>query len=289
MQLFFMAVGLILLSAIGVLNPSLRGGFISFGVGLFVFAGLFSGYFSGRVYKTFDGQDWRRNMVVTAVLFPGLLFVVVFILNLFVWAQASSTAIPFGTLIAIVFLWLCVQVPLVYVGSWYGYHRGGAWEHPTKTSTIPRQVPQQAWYVRGTRAILLAGLIPFAVIFIELLFIFQSMWQDKSGYYYVFGFLAIVSLILIITIAEVTVVTIYVNLCAENYHWWWQSFFVGGGSAMWVFLYCVWYYFAKLHITGFVSSMLFFSYSFMACCVYGLLTGTVGFLTAYAFVRRIYG
>jgi transmembrane 9 superfamily protein 2/4 len=175
------------------------------------------------------------------------------------------------------------------VGSWYGFDRAGAWEHPTKTSSVPRQIPQQAWYIRGPRTILLAGLIPFAVIFIELLFVFQSVWQDKSGYYYVFGFMAVVSAILLLTVAEVTVVTIYIQLCAENYHWWWQSFFVGGGSAVWVFLYCIWYYFMKLHITGFVSSMLFFSYSFMACCMYGLLTGTVGFLSAYIFVRRMYG
>ncbi|KAK3390520.1 endomembrane protein 70 [Podospora didyma] len=291
MQLLFMAVGLVLLSALGVLNPSFRGGFISFGVGLFVFAGVFSGYFSARIFKTFGGQDWRRNTIVTAVLFPGLLFAIVFVLNLFVWAQASSTAIPFGTLIAIVALWLCVQVPLVYIGSWYGFARAGAWDHPTKTNGgAPRPVPQQGWYIKGgVRTVLLAGLIPFAVIFIELLFVFQSVWQDKSGYYYVFGFLSVVSVILIFTIAEVTVVTIYIQLCAENYHWWWQSFLVGGSSAVWVFLYCVWYYFAKLHITGFMSSMLFFSYSFMACCVYGLLTGTVGFLAAYAFVRRIYG
>ncbi len=289
MQLLFMAAGLILLSAFGILNPSFRGGFLSFGVGFFAFAGVFSGYYSARVYKTFGGLDYRKNAVVTAVLFPGLLFGVVFIVNLFVWAQASSTAIPFGTLVAIVALWLCVQLPLVYVGSWYGFVKAGAWEHPTKTSAVPRQIPQQAWYIRGPRTILLAGLIPFAVIFIELLFVFQSVWQDKSGYYYVFGFMAVVSTILILTVAEVTVVTIYIQLCAENYHWWWQSFLVGGGSAIWVFLYCVWYYFMKLHITGFVSSMLFFSYSFMACCMYGLLTGTVGFLTAYTFVRRMYG
>ncbi|KAH6659477.1 endomembrane protein 70 [Truncatella angustata] len=289
MQLLFMAIGLVFLSAIGVLNPSFRGGFISAGVGLFVFAGVFSGYFSARVYKSFDGQHFGKNALVTAMLFPGLLFGLIFVLNLFVWAQASSTAIPFGTLIAILLLWLCIQVPLVYVGSWYGFVRSGAWEHPTKTSGIPRQIPRQAWYIKSLQAVLLAGLIPFAVIFIELLFVFQSMWQDKSGYYYVFGFLAVVSVILILTIAEVTVVTVYVQLCSENYHWWWQSFMVGGGSALWIFLYCIWYYFAKLHISGFVSSMLFFTYSFMGSCVYGLLTGTVGFLTAYAFVRRIYG
>ncbi|KAK4038240.1 transmembrane 9 superfamily member 7 [Parachaetomium inaequale] len=289
-QLLFMAVGLVLLSAVGVLNPSFRGGFISFGVGLFVFAGLFSGYFSARVFKTFGGRDWRRNMAVTALLVPGLLFAIVFVLNLFVWAQASSTAIPFGTLVAIIALWLGIQLPLVYAGARYGFLGAGSWEHPTKTSAAPpRPVPPQAWYSGGLRTALLAGLIPFAVIFIELLFVFQSVWQDKSGYYYVFGFLAVVSTILLVTVAEVTVVTVYLQLCAENYCWWWQSFWVGGGSAVWVFAYCVWYYCAKLHITGFVSSMLFFAYSFMACCVYGLLTGTVGFLTAYAFVRRIYG
>ncbi|UNI21980.1 hypothetical protein JDV02_007915 [Purpureocillium takamizusanense] len=289
MQLLFMAIGLVLLSALGILNPSFRGGFISVGVGLFIFAGVFSGYFSARVFKSFDGKNYRANALVTALLFPGLTFGLVFILNLFVWAQASSTAIPFGTLMAMLLLWLCVQVPLVLAGSYYGYVKAGAWEHPTRTAAVARQIPNQAWYIKSLQSVLLAGLIPFAVIFIELLFVFQSVWQDKSGYYYVFGFLAMVSVILVVTIAEVTVVTIYIQLCSENYHWWWQSFLVGGGSAVWVFGYCIWYYTFKLHISGFVSSLLFFTYSFMACCVYGLLTGTVGFLSAYAFVRRIYG
>jgi transmembrane 9 superfamily protein 2/4 len=289
MQLLFMALGLVFLGAFGVLNPSYRGGYISVGVGLFVFAGLFSGYFSARVFKSFDGKDYRKNAVVTAFLFPGLSFAAVFILNLFVWAQASSTAIPFGTLVGIVALWLCIQVPLVYAGSYYGFNRAPTWEHPTKTSSTPRPVPGQAWYLRSVQSILLAGLIPFAVIFIELLFVFQSLWQDKSGFYYVFGFLAAVSLLLVVTIAEVTIVSVYVQLCAENYHWWWQSFFVGGGSALWVFVYSAWYYAFKLNISGLSSSLLFFAYSFMVCCVYGLLAGTVGFLSAYAFVRRIYG
>src|SRR5690606_23937660 len=49
-QLLLMALCLVLLSAFGILNPSFRGGFVSVGVGLFVFLGLFSGYFSARVF-----------------------------------------------------------------------------------------------------------------------------------------------------------------------------------------------------------------------------------------------
>ncbi|CAD6499021.1 BgTH12-04675 [Blumeria graminis f. sp. triticale] len=289
MQLVFMAVGLLFLSSLGILNPSFRGGFISAGVGLFIFAGIFSGYFSSRVYKSCGGSHWRKNTLLTALLFPGLLFTLVFILNLFVWAQASSTALPFGTLISIILLWLCVQVPLVYVGSWWGYERASAWEHPTKCSSIARSIPAQPWYLRNPQATLISGVIPFGIIFIELLFVFQSVWQDKSGYYYIFGFLSMMSFILIVTVAEVTVVSIYFRLCWEDYNWWWNSFAVGSSSSIWVFAYSIWYYYNKLHIEGLVSGILFFSYMSIACAVYGLLCGTIGFLTAYAFVRRLYG
>lgn len=65
-QLVFMATGLLILSCFGVLNPSFRGGYVSVGIALFVVAGLFSGYFSGRVYKTFGGQLWQKNMMVVS-------------------------------------------------------------------------------------------------------------------------------------------------------------------------------------------------------------------------------
>lgn len=215
MQLVFMASGLLGLSCFGILNPSFRGGFISVAVALFVVAGAFSGYFSARVYKTFGGQNWKRNFIVTATLIPGLLFNTIFILNLFVWAQASSTALPFGTLVGLVVLWLLIQVPLVYIGSWYGYVKAGSWQHPIKATVIPRQIPQQSWYTKSLQAVLLAGLIPFAVIFIELMFVFKSVWQDKSGYYYMFGFLAIIGFVLVLVVMEVTIVAVYIQLCSE--------------------------------------------------------------------------
>lgn len=288
-QLVFMAFGLLTLSTFGVLNPSFRGGFVSVGVGLFIFAGVISGYYSARIFKTFNGTDWRRNTMVTALLFPGSLFVSMFVLNLFVWAQASSTAMPFGTLVGLLALWLLIQLPLVYLGSWYGEHHSKPYEHPTKTNSIPRQIPEQPWYTVPTYSVLLAGLVPFAVIFIELLFVFRSIWQDKSGYYYVFGFLSVVSFVNIVTVMEVSVVATYIQLCAENYHWWWQSVFAGAGSAVWIYSYCIWFYWTKLHIQGFISGLLFFCYCGLASFVYGLLMGTVGFMTAYTFVRRIYG
>lgn len=68
MQLLFMATGLLVLSCLGILNPSFRGGFVSVGMGLFVFAGVFSGYFSGRLYKTFGGSGWRKNTLIVGFI-----------------------------------------------------------------------------------------------------------------------------------------------------------------------------------------------------------------------------
>lgn len=215
MQLVLMALGLLALSCLGVLNPSFRGGFVSVGFALWVLAGAFSGYFSARVYKTFGGSNWRHNAVVTATLFPGLLFATLFLLNLFVWAQASSTALPLSTLFGLGALWLFIQLPLVYAGSWYGFLRSGAYSHPIKATPVPRQIPPQPWYLRPVQCALLAGLVPFAVIFIELLFVFQSLWSDKSGYYYVFGFAAVVFGILVVSVMETTIIAVYIQLCSE--------------------------------------------------------------------------
>lgn len=105
-QLIFMTTGLLILSTLGLLNPSYRSGYVSVGTGLFVFAGVLSGYNSSRLYRTLNGPNERRNIWTTALLFPGLVFGFMFILNLFVWAQSSSTALPFSTLISLVALWL---------------------------------------------------------------------------------------------------------------------------------------------------------------------------------------
>jgi len=55
--------------------------------------------------------------------------------------------------------------------------------------------------------------MPFAVIFIELFFILKSIWQDQ--FYYMFGFLGLVFVILVTTVVEITIVITYFQLCGE--------------------------------------------------------------------------
>ena len=85
----------------------------------------------------------------------------------------------------------------------------------------------QAWYMNPVFSVLIGGILPFGAVFIELFFILTSMWLHQ--FYYLFGFLCLVFVILIITCAEITIVLCYFQLCSEDYHWWCapQSPFLG--------------------------------------------------------------
>lgn len=90
-----------------------------------------------------QGDQWKKTTLKTALLFPGVLFAIFFALNMLVWGQKSSGAVPFGTLFALCFLWFGISTPLVFVGSYFGYKKPAP-EDPVRTNKIPRQIPDQA-------------------------------------------------------------------------------------------------------------------------------------------------
>merc|ERR1711865_1217476 len=158
---------------------------------------------------------------------------------------------------------------------------------PTRTNEIPRQIPQQAWYMGAAFNVLMGGILPFGAIFIELFFIMTSVWLQR--FYYVFGFLALVLLILVVTCSEIAVVLCYFQLCNEDYQWWWRSFLTAGSSGLYFLLYAFIYFFASLRIDKLVSIALYFGYMFIAACMFSLFTGAVGMISTFYFVRAIYG
>merc|ERR1712153_5817 len=98
----------------------------------------------------------------------------------------------------------------------------------------------------GTHSVfmsLVGGLLPFGSVFTELFFIISSLWQHQ--FYYLFGFLALVLVILVITCAEISIALTYFQLTSENYHWWWRSFLSSASSALYLFLYSVIYFSSK--------------------------------------------
>ncbi|RZF33981.1 hypothetical protein LSTR_LSTR006897 [Laodelphax striatellus] len=284
-QVFFMTLVTLAFACLGFLSPANRGALMTCAMVLYVCLGTPAGYISARIYKSFNGEKWKSNVLLTSMLSPGIVFCLFFVMNLILWQKDSSGAVPFSTLIALLSMWFCVSVPLTFIGSYFGF-RKRALEHPVRTNQIPRQIPEQSMYTQPIPGIIMGGVLPFGCIFIQLFFILNSIWSNQM--YYMFGFLFLVFVILVITCSETTILLCYFHLCAEDYHWWWRSFLTSGFTAVYLFIYCVHYFVTKLNIEDLASTFLYFGYTLIMVFLFFLLTGSIGFFACFWFVRKIY-
>ena len=63
------------------------------------------------------------NVTQMPVVSFRIVFADFFIMNLILWGEGSSAAIPFGTLVAILALWFCISVPLTFIGAYFGFKK----------------------------------------------------------------------------------------------------------------------------------------------------------------------
>lgn len=132
-------------ACLGFLSPANRGALMTCALVLYVCLGTPAGYVSARVYKSFGGYKWKSNVLLTSMLAPGyectlyyvihlyllcymlffprIVFCLFFIMNLVLWGEGSSAAVPFTTLLALLFLWLGVSVPLTFIGAYFGFRK----------------------------------------------------------------------------------------------------------------------------------------------------------------------
>ncbi|CAG8029529.1 unnamed protein product [Penicillium olsonii] len=268
-QLFMMTGVTVAFALLGLLSPSNRGLLATAILLISALFGGIGGYVSARAYKTFGGEAWRRNIIMTPLFIPGIIFGAFFILNLFVWAKGSSGAVPFGTMLALVLIWFVISVPLSVAGSWLGFKQASI-EGPTKTNQIPRQVPPMAGSLRTIPSILLTGILPFGAIFVELYFIMTSLWTNKI--YYMFGFLFLCYGLMIITSAATTVLLVYFLLCAENYRWHWRAFAGAGMTGGYVFVNALIFWATRVSFGGLTGAVLYVGYSALISFIVFILT-----------------
>jgi transmembrane 9 superfamily protein 2/4 len=288
-QLMIMSVLTLAAALLGFLSPANKGALLSSVLFFFVLMGVPAGYVSARFCKLVKEPNHFKATLYTGLLFPGVCFAVFFFVNMVAWAKQSSSAVPFGTLVVLMLLWFGVSLPLIFLGAFLGFKREVI-QVPVATSPIPRQIPPQAWYMSMPVCVTVGGLLPFGAVFVEMFFILSSIWQHR--FYYMFGFLALVFFILVITCAEITIVLCYLHLCAEDPRWWWRSFLTSGSTAIYLFLYGAYHFSARSDPSvpvDLLAATVYFGYLAIMGYAMFVLTGFVGFYSCFSFIKTIYG
>ncbi|KAH9059126.1 Nonaspanin TM9SF [Lactarius vividus] len=275
----------LVLALLGFLSPSNRGSFTTVMMICWTFFGSVGGYVSSRIYASLGGTERTKNAFVTATAFPAIIFMIMFLINLFLITANSSGAVPFGTMLIIVLLWFGISAPLSAIGAYFGARRG-AISHPVCVNPIPRQIPPPPRYLRPWATTLLGGILPFGASLVELHFVLSSLLTSRA--YYAYGFLALAVGVVGLTTATTTILFTYYVLCAEEYRWHWRAFLTGGGNAIWLLAYGLFYLVSRLSL-GSSSVAIYFGYLFLFAILDFLVTGTIGFLATYWAIRKLYG
>ena len=178
-----------------------------------------------------------------------MIITIMIIMMIMIYCQSHHII---ASVIKLLGLWLCVSLPLVYLGTLLGY-KLSKYHMPVRTNHIERQIPPTPWYLKSSITMLIGGCVPFGTIFLEMYFMLSSILLHQT--YAVFGFLLAILVLTIITTAEISIVICYFQLTNEDYNWWWKSFYNAGFTAFFVFIFAIYYMFS-IGITKLVSGRL---------------------------------
>ena len=85
-----------------------------------------------------QASQWQKTMVVSILLFPGIVVIVNCALNAIAVYYDTVNAIPALVIVKMIGIWLFVALPLAVVGTIFGRHLVGKADFPCRVNSIPR-------------------------------------------------------------------------------------------------------------------------------------------------------
>jgi len=285
-QLLLLSASVLVLVSLPLFSTSKKGTISTIALVLYALTATLGGYVSAKYYKQMGGMNCVWNTFVTAILFPAPLLIVFMVLNSIAIVYDSTAALPFGTIMIVFVVYVAATLPLTVLGAMIGKKHAGVFESPCRTTKVQREIPTASPLHRPLFQFIVAGFLPFSAIYIELHYLFASIWGHKV--YTLFGLLILAFVLLVIVTSFITVGLIYFRLADEDHRWWWRSFQYGGAVGLFVYAYSIFYFFFRSSMSGPLQTSFFFGYMFIASYAFSLALGTVGFFSSLKFVRVIY-
>jgi len=276
------------LALTGIISTTRRGSILAGCVVLYCLTSFVGGYTSVRLFRQMKQTNWVQCIVATALLFPAPCTFVFLWVNSIALAHGSTSALPFTAILTVSSLMIFIAFPLTVLGGIVAKNYASAdFNAPTRTSKVPREIPTEfPWYRSRPFHVVVSGFLPFSAIYIELHYIFASIWGHQV--YTLFGILLLAFLLLVIVTSFITVAMLYFQLAKEDHRWWWAAYVNGGMTGVFIFAYSFYYYFHRSGMNGILQSSFFFGY--MAILSFGcfLMLGAAGFQFSLVFVKYIY-
>eukprot|EP00656_Telonema_subtile_P058614 TRINITY_DN9981_c0_g1_i3.p1 TRINITY_DN9981_c0_g1~~TRINITY_DN9981_c0_g1_i3.p1 ORF type:complete len:431 (-),score=63.97 TRINITY_DN9981_c0_g1_i3:260-1552(-) len=288
-QILLLVTSIILLTTLGVVYPHSRGAMQYCFMAVFTFTAAVAGFVSAFMFKKIGGDQERRwvwSVVLSGSLFPVPFFAVALFNNTVALGHGTTQALPLYTMLQVFFMWVLVCMPWTILGGFAGRRLSSPLDPPCRTTKVPRQIPAASFLRTAPVQLTIAGFLPFSAIYIELHYIFASVWGFKL--YTLYSVLMVIGCILLLVVSFLTIALVYFQLAAEDHRWWWRSFAAGAAPGFFVYGYCFVFFFQRSSMNGIHQASFFFGYMAMACYAFSAMLGAVSFFSSFIFVSYIY-
>jgi hypothetical protein len=287
-QLILATFLLLGLALTGLISTTRRGSILAGMVILYCLTCSIGSFISTRLYFQMNGKAWVRCVMFTAGFFPTPVAAVFMWVNTIALFHRSTSALPFSTICTIAAIYCLVACPLTVLGGIaaknYASHDFNA---PTRTTKVAREIPTEVPCYRSRFfQMIISGFLPFSAIYIELHYIFASMWGHQI--YTLFGILLFAFVLLIIVTSFISVALLYFQLAREDHRWWWSTFINAGMTGLFIYGYSFFYYFHRSGMSGVLQSSFYFGYMTIISFAFFLMLGSAGFHFCLLFVKHIY-
>jgi hypothetical protein len=272
----------------GIISTNRRGSILAGIVVLYCLTSVVAGYTSVKLYRQMTGKLWVRCILLTATLFPVPVVTVFMWVNSVALAHGSTSALPVTAVLTVAALYVFICFPLTVFGGILAKNWASAdFNAPTRTTKVAREIPTEIpWYRGRPFQLLIAGFLPFSAIYIELHYIFASMWGHQI--YTLFGILLLAFVLLVIVTSFITVALIYFQLAREDHRWWWTSYINGGMTGLFIYAYSFYYYYHRSGMNGILQGSFYFGYMAVVSFAFFLMLGSAAFQFSLVFVKYIY-
>ena len=283
-EIFCLVIVSLILYFIGIIKPEIRLKMVDTIFICFILFGIISGYVSTFIYRNNGGKEWVKNSIVTAMLCPIISLFVLGIVKILLAFEKSNAGFKISQMALLVFLWLFVSSPLVFVGTLLALMRNNI-KYPCKVNVLPTTIGEKPWYLHLQYISWFIGIIPFFTFFIEFVYLMKSLWSFQV--YYLASYFSLSLFFSIILTSEISIIYVFINLCYGDHKWWWKSFFVSASPALYVFIYSI-IYFLHLGLTRFSAIVIYFLIMILISIIIALVLGSLGTLLTFRFIFYIY-
>jgi len=255
-----------------------------------IFCSSVAGYVSTRLYAFTGGTKMTTNLILTATVLPGSFLTGYLILNVLLIHAGAETAVDFESILVLVALWVCAGIPLFCGGVLLG-RKAGKLHAPTATNRNSTVIVSSCdkRYTKPIVTMLAGGFIYFGGLYLELIFVINSLWFPQPYQpYLVTGFLLVDSVVAIVICALTAIVLTYLQLNTKDHRWWWRSFGNCASVGGYVFVYSIIYLPKTLDLVGNLSIAVYLCCMGMLSLCVGLFCGSVGFCASFWFTLKIY-